>query len=297
MQVKAPMADDRLWKALPLILLCCLSRPHGLVGQGELSFSFHAAVGTRVHTISRSDVLMRAVSGSGGVLDSVKAESQRTESLTRWVEASGGGRFSAILVYDSVGIRTRTPGGRWLDIPPTEREDAMSRVVLTDRMEALGAEYVDSPHLNASVAEVMRGAGAGVHLELPTSPVAVGEEWAVDCSYPLTFLSGLRRNEGVPISGGLETTATARLDSVVLRSSDTLAYIVVVGRFAPRSEDGVVSMSGSIASTLVWSSGWRAYASAATRAVVFVQRRRSRDDPETLLRIRFDILTQTQVQT
>ena len=290
------MLENAGRKALWVLLLILL-QPQGIVAQDKYSFRFHAAVGTSVHTISRSDILMHAVRGNGGTLDSVTVESQRSESLTRWVEASSSGRFSAILVYDSVRVRTSTTGGRWLDISPTEREEATSRVVLTDRMEVLGAEYLDSPHLDASVAEVMRGAGAGVHLELPANPVSVGEEWAVDPSFPLTVLSGLRRNEGVPISGGLVATATARLDSVVFRGSDTLAYIVVVGRFMPRLEDGNLTMSGSIASTLVWSSGWRAYASAATRAVVFVQTRRSRDDPETTLRMRFDILTQTRVQT
>ncbi len=290
------MLENAGRKALWVLLLILL-QPQGIVAQGKHSFRFHAAVGTRVHTISRSDILMHAVRGNGGALDSVTVESQRSESLTRWVEASSSGRFSAILVYDSVRARTSTTGGRWLDIPPTEREEAISRVVLTARMEVLGAEYLDSPHLDASIAEVMRGAAAGVHLELPANPVSVGEEWAVNPSFPLAVLSGLRRNEGVPISGGLVATATARLDSVVYRSSDTLAYIVVVGRFMPRSEDGNLSMSGSIASTLVWSSGWCAYASAATRAVVFVQKRRSRDDPDTTLRMRFDILTQTRVQT
>lgn len=290
------MLENAGRKALWVLLLILL-QPQGIVAQDKHSFRFHAAVGTSLHTISRSDILMHAVRGNGGTLDSMTVENQRSESLTRWVEASGSGRFSAILVYDSVRARSSTTGGRWLDIPPTEREEAISRVVLTDRMEVLGAEYLDSPHLDASVAEVMRGAGAGLHLELPANPVSVGEVWAVDPSFPLTVLSGLRRIEGVPISGGLVATATARLDSVVFHSSDTLAYIVVVGRFIPRLEGGNLTISGSIAATLVWSSGWRAYASAATRAVVFVRKRRSRDDPETTLRMRFDILTQTRVQT
>ena len=43
----------------------------------------------------------------------------------------------------------------------------------------------------------------GVHLALPEIPVSVGETWSVDLTYPLTLFSGLGRDEGVPISGGL----------------------------------------------------------------------------------------------
>lgn len=281
-----------LW-ALLLILL----QPRVIVAQDEYSFRFQAAVGTNLHTISRAEVSMRALLSGGVVVDSMVAESQRFESLTRWVDATDGGRFTAVLVYDSVGIRAKTPGGRWLDIYPAEHELGISRVVLTDRLEVLGAEYIDLPHLDASVSEVMRGAAAGVHLELPPRSVSVGEEWTVDLSLPLTLLSGLSHIEGVPVSGELETTAAARLDSVVFRNSDTLAYVVVMGRFTPRSADGIASMGGSVASTLVWSSGWRAFATAATRAVVFVQRGAGRDDSGTMPRMRFDILIQTRVQT
>ncbi|MFC1640227.1 hypothetical protein ACFL3B_05650 [Gemmatimonadota bacterium] len=291
------MVDDRASKILLLVLLLFLQRPNGVFGQAEYSFRFHAAVGDRVHTISRSDIFMRAVRGYGSALDSVTVESERMESLTSWVEATSGGRFSALLVYDSIMARTRSRGGRWLDITPTVREGAISRVVLTNRFEVLGAEFVDVPHLDASVAEVMRGVGAGVHLELPENPVSVGQAWSVDLTYPLTVLSGLGRDEGVPISGGLETNAVAKLDSVVFRVSDTLAYMTVVGQFVPKSDDGIVFLSGNLASTLVWSSGWPAYASAATRAIVVVQRRRSRSDPVNVLRVRFDIFTQTRVRT
>ena len=290
------MANDRFQMTLLLVLLLGLSQPPGAFGQAQYTFRFHADVGTRVHTISRSEISMSVMHGNDSGLDTVTVEAERMESLTNRIEASTDGRFSALLVYDSVRARMRPVGGRWQDIAPTERELARSRVVLTDRFEALEAEFVDVPHLNASVAEVMRGVGGGVHLELPEKPVSVGESWGVDLVYPLTFISALGRDEGVSVSGGLESTATARLDSVVFRSSDTLAYITVLGRFVPKSADGLVSMSGSLASTLVWSSGWHAYASAATRAVVVVQIQRDPNEPTTTSRLRFDITTQTRVR-
>ena len=294
------MANDRPQRKLLVLLLLLLLLLHqtpGHAGQVLYSFRFHPVVGTRVHTISRSDISMRSVFRQGGTLDSVTVASERLESLTNWIEAASGGRFSAVLVYDSITVRTNSPGGRWLDVNPTEREEAVSRVVLTNRLEVLGAEFLYLPHLDASTAEVMRGVGAGVHVELPVNPVSVGEEWAVEFSYPMTFVSGFGNHEGVPTSGGLKTTAIARLDSVALRSSDTLAYITVVGQIVPSSEDGVFSMGGRIASTLVWSSGWRAYASAATKAVIVVQRLRGGEDTENVLRMRFDITTQTRVRT
>ncbi len=230
------------------------------------------------------------------VQDTVTVEASRMESLTYWVEASHEGVFSVSVVYDSVRARRRPVGGNWRDLEPGERETADSRVVLTNRLEVSAVEFVDAPHLNASVAEVLRGVGGGVLLVFPENSISVGETWSVDFEYPLTMLSDVGRDEGVPSSQSIETSGTARLDSVVSRSNDTLAYITVAGRSNPSSSSGGVVLSGSLASTLVWSYGWQAFASVATRAVIVALVPSDQNEPETASKVRFDITTQIQVR-
>jgi hypothetical protein len=160
----------------------------------------------------------------------------------------------------------------------------------------LAPEFIDVPHLNATVSEVMRGASAGIHCELPERPTSVGDSWNVDLAYALTPLSALARDENVPLVGELRSRAVAKLDSVVINRVDTLAYIFLNGRFEEESTDSIISVSGDFVSTLIWSFGWQAYASAATNAeitVVYDTDGYERASPSSL---RFEIITQTQVR-
>ncbi len=64
------------------------------------------------------------------------------------------------------------------------------------------------------------------------------------------------------------------IDSVITRTHDTLAYLAVWGAFAPSTltlADGTaLEVNGGLTSAVVWSTGWRAYVSAATRIEVHI---------------------------
>ena len=77
----------------------------------------------------------------------------------------------------------------------------------------------------------------------------------------------------------LRTRTTFEVDSIVRRSLDTLAYISAHGIAAQlrrRADDGVMlAYSGSVAGSLVWSTGYMAFVSAATRLSVNIDVRPS----------------------
>ncbi len=256
-----------------------------------------------IHTVSHSEIEMMLMAGDGS--DTVTVEATRLESLTAEIVAAVPGRYSIRLMYDSVRARMKPLGGVWRIVEPGPRDALMARVVLGSRMQVLAsAEYIDEPNVDVSNAEALRGLAGGFQLSLPDSLVSAGSSWTTQLRYPVTVMASIGGNQGVPTSGELLSDATVSLDSVVRRGTDKLSYMTVRSRFEAMrlestagSDSGYVDVSGGLAATLIWSSGWSAYVSGAARVTMNLVFRAESDPTAVMSRLRFDITTRFQVRT
>jgi hypothetical protein len=110
-------------------------------------------------------------------------------------------------------------------------------------------------------------------LPLPRGAASAGTTWTADQPVPLSDLMPT----GVPgaVSGPRVLTAhvNAKLDSLVSRGTDTLAYVSYSGTFEPvqssyRDSTGVTSITvaGAIAASQIWSTAWSGWVSGGLRA-------------------------------
>jgi hypothetical protein len=238
-----------------------------------------------------------------GLLDTLTIEATRLESATQFADAAANRRFSIVLQYDSVRARMRPRGGLWQLLEEEENEIAPVRTVLDERMRVLQAEFLDSPHLQASRAHMVRGLSGGVLVTLPPGPVSRGVPWMTEVAYPFSVLRSIGEEEGVPRLGELVAQATANIDSLADRGRDTLYYLTVTGSFAPAQFASLLSgvpaattASGSFASMLVWSSSWSAFISSASRVVLWMDVRGDPNAGAASSRVRFDVITRSQVR-
>jgi hypothetical protein len=252
--------------------------------------------------MARSEIVMRILPFAGEVAAPLTVEASRLESATQHVDAVGVGRIGIELVYDSVRARMHAVGGPWRDVEPGARDEVVARLLLDERLNVQEGEFVDLPHLAATPGELGRGLAGGFHVPLPERPVAAGDEWVAEIGYPLSVLSGVGAQEGVPQAGQMTGAGRMRLDSLVVRATDTLAYLTLRGRFDPQplgseaDTTGLVSASGSMGATLVWSTGWNAFVSGASRLVMSVAVRQGPEGDAAVFRLEFDVVTQSQVR-
>ena len=271
------------------------------LGQTAQAIRFNPAAGSRVHTVWRTEILMSGVDAGGNVMDTLLVEATRLESVTRFVDAADCGRYSVELQYDSVRARKRPLGGTWRDVEPSDIEVASVRVLLDDRARLLDAEFIYSPHMTASQGAVMRGFVGGTYMHLPERPVASDSSWDSVLRVPLTALASVGHREGLPSAGDLIARVTVRLDSIVVNPGDTLAYISLQGWVTSTARHGGdphtdIIVGGSVAATLVWSSGWDAYVTGAVRGLVAFIRPHDRQSELAVPELRFDMTTQFQVR-
>jgi hypothetical protein len=257
---------------------------------------------TRIHTITRSEILMTVTHDRGPGVP-LAVEATRLEGMTQFSDSQAGARYLVELNYDSLRARLRPVGGTWRDLTPAEGDLGSVRAVVSDKLDIIQAEFVNKPHMQEPKGHMGRALGGGQVLTLPEGPQQVGASWTADLLYPLNAFAEVGREDGTPASGELQSRATAMLDSVVNRSTDTLYYITVRGKFIPAgftssvgSESVSVSAGGSLAGMMVWSSAWSAFVSGATRAVIAMDVRPNISNDNTVTHIRFDVTTRSQVR-
>jgi hypothetical protein len=88
---------------------------------------------------------------------------------------------------------------------------------------------------------------------------------------------------------------------MAIRQTDTLAYISLQGTIVSTVDRGGdshtgIAAGGSVAATLVWSSGWDAYVTGAVRGLVAFTRPQNRETELAASELRFDMTTQFQVR-
>lgn len=227
---------------------------------------YRAAVGEQIDRLFQAHVRMTttAPDGTAGVRESARLGTMREQVLE-----SGDDRYALHLTYDSLVVRERVADGPWQE----------SRVALAD---SLWVQLALDPHLRIqrrlgraewSEGPLLQHLATGFSgMVLPDAPVARGTVWPLELAFPAVVATA-----GVapgPAATALPVQARVTVDSIVARERDTLAFVTLEGTITPSTvrgaEGATVRYEGDVGASLVWSTGWGTFVSAASRTVLAV---------------------------
>jgi hypothetical protein len=256
-------------RASVLVLAVGLA-PASLAAQGAVGIKFKPNMGTRVQFITDTR-LNTIVVGFPSMPDSTPIESSWRLVTTQRVTNVLGGDRSVTARLDSSRARARVGTEGRSDVSPPGAEGLIARWTSNDRMVLsgiTGGQAGDSAFMDALTSPV-----GGFRFVLPEEPVAVGGQWTGPFRYPLgAQLSAAGKILGY---GSLAGKGTATLDSIVPRSSDTLAFITLKAvtdpttiHLAAEGGIGTGTFTGGFGASLIWSTGWNAVVASATNGVI-----------------------------
>ena len=191
-------------------------------------------------------------------------EAARLGGVREQVLGEIDGRFVLHLAMDSLVVRSRDGTEAWREATPPGHPwvqlQASERLELTERSGA-EAEFPLVQYLVTGFPGML----------LPERPVWPGRTWRQALDVPAAVMTLGAAPEG---AARLPLALDVVVDSIVARSQDTLAYLRTSGEAAPaRVRDGsgrVVEYRGSVTGSLVWSSGWNRFVTAAVRTWVTI---------------------------
>jgi hypothetical protein len=107
----------------------------------------------------------------------------------------------------------------------------------------------------------------------------------------------------MPVEPEVLARSTITLDSLVVRPTDTLAYLRVQGSFLPagptEGEVGdamLAGITGAFGGSYIWSTGWNAFVSGALRTRATLTMERSEEIEQTVLEVTLSIDHSTRFQ-
>ncbi len=215
-----------------------------------------------------------------GFVDSISVEATGLRSVTRTVREAGGGQLVMEVRHDSTRGRVRPVGGAWRDLAESLPPPVTVRMRMDDRLRVLDAAVVGADTISVGLLQALRGSAARFEFAFPEAPVAVGQPWTSDVVLPIEVGAyGLEQEMPLPPSLDQEVGFVARstfsLDSLVVRATDTLAFLKVQGNLMPTTLTGVeetghapMSVRGAFAGSFIWSTGWNAFVAGAVRTRV-----------------------------
>ena len=248
-------------------LLLLLGTPDHAGAQAQFTFEFRPSGRLPLHKIVESQGQLLFV-GFPDLPDSTTAEVSSRAGITRRTAALETGGYAVRVSYDSVTAQSRISedvrdfplpwdGGLWADY------------VADRRMVFTGPTGSN----DSSAVLIVRAAAAAPHLVLPQGRLVPGDEWNSEISLP--FAMEIPSDSPVIIAIDLSATAAGRLDSLVARGADTLAFVSLRGSYSPTTIDtdyqlgggpAVVEFWGSFAGSMIWSTGWNAFVSGVVSA-------------------------------
>lgn len=238
--------------------------------------------------------------------DSIEVQLSLRQYLTEQVTDVQPGRFSVWRTVDSTRVRVRAQGEDWQEAPGSRVPRTSARVMLNDRYQISDFQLERRDTLTGLVRDFLR-TPQGMELALPENPVAAGASWSTDIVFPFSYSEALSgEGDELPVQDAeLVTRATITVDSIVVRAPDTLAYMRVSGNFLPvtiteaaETADAVTTLTGGMAGTLIWSTGWSAFVAGSTRSVLTAEVRLTAPGVERSqgMGMRFDATNRFQVR-
>ncbi len=195
--------------------------------------------------------------------------------VVRTVALAGPGEMRiSHLAYESVTTRSRGSDGRWREFEVPGADSAWVQVTMDEQMRVQQSNYGQRLPGVTSLQRILTGIP---DLELPGDPLEAGDRWS---SPTITSAVPGLRNETVPPT--VNGTAQLVLDSIVIRSRDTLGYVTVTGRFPAATfvdelGPGRVVLSGDLAGNLIWSTSWNGFVSGVSRTRMTMVREKGQE--------------------
>ncbi|NIM52382.1 MAG: hypothetical protein GTN62_13825 [Gemmatimonadales bacterium] len=275
------MRRNTTWLGVPAACLALSVMPHAARAQQSILLRYHPHPRAQMQTVVWSD-LTSTISEQGSA-DSITIEAGALQSITQRLVEERGAFYLIEVMIDSTRARTRPLGGAWSDVEHPAQHVA-ARFLVDDRFRISDVEAVGEDTALIAEIQTMGGLAPGFEFVLPEEPIAVGESWTADIVFPLSTSSGLEGEEGVaeslPQQAEIIALSTFTLDSLVVRPTDTLAYVRIRGSFLPTTvteageeAGGALDITGAFGGHMIWSTAWDAFVSGAvrTRATVRFQ--------------------------
>ena len=239
--------------------------------QAGILLRFRPRVGSRVNTVSEYRITSVLV-GLPSLPDSTLVETDLwTSSLARVLDQQGP-QYIMRLTFDSVRARTRVRSRARVDVPLPGIQRLSLQLRADEQWHRERLEATLGTALDTAFAGLLTAPFAGFEMALPDSALRVDTPRTVRARFPVGAL--LSAGWGFASTGSAPGTATLRLDSLVPRSADTLVYVTMRGTLGPaevlvvgtgsEAGTGSASLVGSLAGTLIWSTGWSAFVAGAT---------------------------------
>lgn len=248
-------------------LLLLLGPPEDASAQTPFTFEFRPSGQLLVHKIVESQGQLLFV-GFPELPDSTTAEVSSRAGITRRTAAMETGGYAVRVSYDSVIAQSRISEGL-RDFPLPWDGGLWADYVADRRMVFTGPTGSN----DSAAVSIVRAAAASPHLVLPQGRLALGDEWSSEISMP--FAMEIPSDSPVVIAIDLSATVAGRLDSLVVRGADTLAFVSLRGNYSPTTLDtdyqlgggpARVEFWGNFAGSMIWSTGWNAFVSGVVSA-------------------------------
>jgi hypothetical protein len=233
--------------------------------QDSVRLRFNPPDGLVLHRVFQRHQLAKVQEGAG---EARVHEVTQLGGITQTTLQNDGETIGVHLAIDSLRLRTRQPGGSWSEAVVPGADTIWMQVVADDRL-----------HVGLRAGELQPGVGGLLMQSLTGLPgVILPGHWLEE---RMQWRTALLVSPSDPLIPGnmddvmLRTRATFAVDSIVRRVQDTLAYLTVSGRSAQlrqQMDDGtMLAYSGSLSGSLVWSTGYLAFVSVATRLSATVE--------------------------
>jgi len=259
-------------KWFSVLLVVTVATGAGIAPAQEVfQFLFHPPVGNRLQVVyeARGTLLVRGLPGAG---DGQNLRFESVVGVTEVAREDLGGAMMIETTIDSVFARYRAPNNQaWIELPVPYQPTGMDRRVRDSLFVSTALDGSRDPFF----LNVARGLRMMAEVPLPDVPVSVGGSWPIEFQFP--FTSQIPSNSALLITVDFMASGTARLDSVVPRSTDTLAFVSMAASlhaatlpsaYSYPTGDLPVTMTGSLTGSHIWSTGWHGWAGSSLRVTV-----------------------------
>lgn len=257
-----PLPDSPVTIGTTLLATILFGVPTLVTAQDSVRLRFEPLYGERVHRVFQRHTRMTTSEpvGAGGVMRTRVRETAQLGGMSQLALRGPAGRLVVHLRLDSLRTLVRDDEGPWREYRLSGGDTAWIQLRMDERLRVLGRHAGgDRP----GSAMLVQSLTAIPSLVLPREWVRPGDSWNSELVFPIGEPGDRAPNTT------LSSQAAVLIDSVMPRARDTLAFLSVTGTFTPlplTATDGTpLRVSGGLAGTVVWSTGWRAFVSATTR--------------------------------